>query len=331
MSWIKIEYSLLSKPEVMAMAERFGVSEYEIAGHLVAFWCWVDCNVSLECPRSIGTKRGLDRVCGREGMVDALIEVGWLAYDGTHFSVPNLDRHLSRGAKQRSVEARKKQEQRKRPESVPDLSRKCPDGTGTKTGLDKRREEKTHTVSSLPSSPPQNTEPPFPLLSCNRGEWAEIGECTIPPSLSVFQNEVFAWVRHLRSMRGPNFDPNELQLHLRDAVKLGRRFPISCDWSIRYHKDKLAQPKQEPEEIIDFEMWHKVKLAFDAGGNNPRAIREQLGETAFEAWVKLARTTLKEKIDDQDSRRAFAAEFVGNTGTELAGRYFQCLKEACSE
>lgn len=151
MSWIKIEYSLLSKPEVMAMAERFGVSEYEIAGHLVAFWCWVDCNLSLECPRSIGTKRGLDRVCGREGMVDALIEVGWLTYDGTHFSVPNLDRHLSKGAKQRGVEARKKQEQRKRPDSVPDLSRKCPDGAGTKTGLDKRREDKSNTNTEKPS------------------------------------------------------------------------------------------------------------------------------------------------------------------------------------
>ena len=131
MSWIKVEYALLSKPEVMAMAARFDVSEFEIVGHLVAFWCWVDANMSLECPEVIGTKRGLDRVCGREGMVEALIEVGWLIMNGQKFSVPNLDRHLSKGAKQRTLEARKKKEQRERPENVPQMSPECPEPNGT--------------------------------------------------------------------------------------------------------------------------------------------------------------------------------------------------------
>jgi hypothetical protein len=154
-SWIKVEYSLLSKPEVMQMAAHFDISEHEVVGHLVAFWCWVDTNVSPECPDVIGTKSGLDRVCGREGMVEVLIEVGWLSFDGKRFSVPNMDRHLSKSAKQRSVEARKKQNQRSCPDVVPMLSRKCPDVIGTKPGLDKIREDKnsnTETQDAIAST-----------------------------------------------------------------------------------------------------------------------------------------------------------------------------------
>lgn len=148
MSWIKVEYTLLSKPEVMTIADSLEISEHQVVGHLVAFWCWVDANVSLDCPAVIGTKRGLDRVCGRDGMVDALISVNWLEFDGERFSVPNIDRHLSKGAKQRAVEARKKNNQRSRPVSVPLQSRSCPGAIGTSAGPDKIREEKKRKVNT---------------------------------------------------------------------------------------------------------------------------------------------------------------------------------------
>ena len=332
MSWIKIECTLISKPEVMALAEKFGISEYEVAGHLIAFWCWVDANMSIESPDTIGTKSGLDRVCGRVGMVDALIEVGWLRYNGKTFSVPNLDRHLSKGAKQRALDARNKADKRKSPVPVPSVSDSCPDANRTTAGPDKiREEEKTLPVSSLQTqnTPQQTSEPPFKLLSCNRSEWAEIGEVAIPPSLSVFQNEVFAWARHLRSMRGPNYDPNELETHMRDAVRLGRKFPGACEWAIKTRKEKLPNPKHDPDEKIDFEMWHAMRLAFDEGGKVPTVIGEKIGETALEAWVKLARQTLKGKFDDGEARAGYGAEFLGSIGTELPNKYFQILKEVC--
>jgi hypothetical protein len=162
MSWIKIEYTLLSKPEVMAMAAELGISEFEVTGHLVAFWCWVDANVSLECPRVIGTKSGLDRVCGRAGMVDNLIEVGWLRFDGKVFEVPNLDRHLSKGSKQRAVETRKKQMQRKR---TPEETDGCPDSVPIESGqvlssliLSNQQvsERSSETDSAEPKSAPAN-------------------------------------------------------------------------------------------------------------------------------------------------------------------------------
>jgi hypothetical protein len=140
--WIKIERDLPHKPEVMRMAEMLGIDELQVVGHLVLFWSWCDANMSLDCPDVIGTKRGLDRASCRDGMVDALISVGWLQLiaDSGHerYRIPNFERHLSKSAKTRATEQRKKQQQRSRPPSTGD---KCPEANGTKAGPEKRREE----------------------------------------------------------------------------------------------------------------------------------------------------------------------------------------------
>lgn len=140
--WIKIEHSLPGKPEVMELARILGIDEMCVVGHLVCFWSWVDQNMSPDCPQTKGTKKGLDRVCGRDGFVDAMVQVGWLQFDGENVTIPNYDHHLSESAKKRASEARKKRNQRSRPLS-------CPAGDGTKTGQhgdkkgDQRREEKS--------------------------------------------------------------------------------------------------------------------------------------------------------------------------------------------
>jgi hypothetical protein len=143
--WIKIEHSLPNKPEVMQLASLLGVDELQIVGHLVCFWIWCDQNLSRSCPDVNGTKRGLDRVVGRDGFVDAMVTVGWLGVrdDGT-ITIPNYDHHLSQSAKTRGNDQKKKQRQRI-------LSRSCPDANGTSTGQqggpEKRREEKSNTLS----------------------------------------------------------------------------------------------------------------------------------------------------------------------------------------
>lgn len=136
--WIKIEHSLPFKPEVMSLATLLGMDDMAVVGHLICFWSWVDQNMSPECPDVKGTKKGLDRVAGRDGFVDAMVSVGWLKFDGEIVTVPNYEYHLSESAKKRAVEARKKFNQRKR-------HPKCPADKGTSTGHDggpeERREE----------------------------------------------------------------------------------------------------------------------------------------------------------------------------------------------
>ena len=139
--WIKIEHGLLGKPEVMLLADMLDVSHYEAVGHLVAFWQWVDLNMSPECPQVKGTKKGLDRVAGRDGFADALVSVGWLeVQDGVVF-IPGYEVHLSKSAKERAKGQKKKAMQRIK--LSPNEGDKQGDKNGTKVGTreEKRREE----------------------------------------------------------------------------------------------------------------------------------------------------------------------------------------------
>ena len=141
--WIKIERDLPHKPEVMQLAEILNIDELQVVGHLVLFWSWCDANMSLDCPDVIGTKRGLDRASCRDGMVDAMVSVGWLQVfevDGQErYRIPNFERHLSKSAKTRANEQRKKQRQRSCPVAT---GTNVPDMNGTQPGPEKRREEK---------------------------------------------------------------------------------------------------------------------------------------------------------------------------------------------
>jgi hypothetical protein len=139
--WIKIETSLPRKPEVMQLAAILDIDEFAVVGHLVCFWSWVDENLSLECPVVTGTKRGLDRVAGRDGFADAMVTVGWLQMEGSAVSIPHLEYHLDQGAKTRAMEQRKKAKQRKT-SGRPTVSGKCPDDIGTKTGTTAGPEER---------------------------------------------------------------------------------------------------------------------------------------------------------------------------------------------
>lgn len=141
--WIKIEHALPNKPEVMTMADLLEISEMEVVGHLVCFWTWVDQNLSSECPVVSGTFRGLDRVAGRTGFAQAMVDVGWLDLSDGKVTIPNYEDHLSQSAKSRAVEAKRKRMKRTK---TGQMSRteadKCPVENREKPALEERREEK---------------------------------------------------------------------------------------------------------------------------------------------------------------------------------------------
>ena len=136
--WIKIECGLINKPEVMQLAGLLDIDEHTVVGHLVAFWSWVDANMSRDCPDTTGTKRGLDRVAGRDGFTDAMVQVGWLEFNDNRVTVPHFEYHLSQSAKTRATDARKKARQRAASRSKGD---NVPIPPGQKGGPDKRRGE----------------------------------------------------------------------------------------------------------------------------------------------------------------------------------------------
>ena len=150
--WIKIEHGILGKPEVMRLCDLLDCGPHQVVGHLTAFWLWCDTNMSSLCPRVMGTKRGLDGVAGRDGFCDAMISVGWLYVEDGEVWVPNYETHLSKSAKQRAGEQRKKALQRSgmSPNQRDKTGTQSGTGTGTEPGTDagtkpgpeKRREEK---------------------------------------------------------------------------------------------------------------------------------------------------------------------------------------------
>ncbi len=186
--WIKIEHGLLGKPEVMLLADKLDVSPHEVVGHLVAFWLWVDLNMSPDCPQVKGTKKGLDRVAGRDGFADALVSVGWLeVQDGVVF-IPGYEVHLSKSAKERAKGQKKKAMQRIK--MSPEKGDKPGDKTGTRE--EKRREELVKTplvpqggeVAGPPKADqkPKATEPPQDEKP-KRKPKETVGEFLVPPRL----------------------------------------------------------------------------------------------------------------------------------------------------
>ena len=138
--WIKVEHSLPTKPEVLQLADLLDISEATVVGLLVGFWIWVDTNVSESCPVVYGTMSRIDALVGHDGFSEAMATCGWLSITGDQLRIPGYEHHLSQTAKQRGVEARRKQKQRRTmSHNVRDI---CPDVSRTKTGPEKRREEK---------------------------------------------------------------------------------------------------------------------------------------------------------------------------------------------
>ena len=139
--WIKIEHGLLNKPEVMLLADALDISHFEAVGHLIAFWLWVDMNMSPSCPQVRGTKKGLDRVAGRDGFADALISVGWLDIESDKISIPGYEVHLSKSAKERAKGQKKKAAQRSKVSLAMSPTKGDENGTEGGTREEKRREE----------------------------------------------------------------------------------------------------------------------------------------------------------------------------------------------
>ena len=189
--WIKIEHGILGKPEVMRLCDLLDCGPHQVVGHLVAFWLWCDVNMSSICPRVMGTKRGLDAAAGRDGFCDAMIAVGWMSVEDGEVWVPNYETHLSKSAKQRAGEQRKKALQRsgmspsQRDKAGTDAGTNTgtQSGTteGTKPGLEKRREEKSIKTPLIPQGGDAPTDVPSTGKKPKRTRNQEtVGEWLIP-------------------------------------------------------------------------------------------------------------------------------------------------------
>lgn len=105
-SWIKVEVITPDKPEIFQIAEILSIDPDAVLGKMVRIWAWAD-QQTVDGNAGSVTKGVLDRIAFITGFADALIAVGWLAYDGNRLVLPNFERHNGESSKKRALTNRR--------------------------------------------------------------------------------------------------------------------------------------------------------------------------------------------------------------------------------
>lgn len=173
--WIKVEKATARKPEIMGIARELSISMDAAFGLCFRFWCWCDDNLTTGNAFCV-TESLLDETLGKQNFASAMVKVGWLQFDGDQMTVPNFDRHLSKGAKTRAETAIRVAECKKRKREERYSGN---DSVTQKTLPEKRREDMNTDMGDSKKSPPivkaqPKTEFPEELDTPEfRATWAE--------------------------------------------------------------------------------------------------------------------------------------------------------------
>lgn len=141
--WIKVREDLPDDPKVLTLARILSIDPERAVGLLIRFWTWAQKHTadgklaSGQCPASVqkaSTLRAdIDRVVRETHFAEALENVGWLTVEDGLATIPHFDRHMSKSAKERALDALRKRAARaaeasgKRPGRVRKVSGKEPD------------------------------------------------------------------------------------------------------------------------------------------------------------------------------------------------------------
>ncbi|MBF8039963.1 DNA replication domain protein [Klebsiella pneumoniae] len=166
-SWIKVEVITPDKPEIFKIAEILNIDPDAVLGKLVRIWAWAD-QQTVDGNAGSVTKGVLDRIAFITGFADALIAVGWLAYDGNKLILPNFERHNGESSKKRALTNRRVAAHRKNETqkvTLAALQKALPE-----------EEEEEEVKDKIPPNPPRGREPkksyPYPE-QLNAEAWDE--------------------------------------------------------------------------------------------------------------------------------------------------------------
>ncbi|HBT9170792.1 TPA: DNA replication domain protein [Klebsiella pneumoniae] len=158
-SWIKVEVITPDKPEIFQIAEILNIDPDAVLGKLVRIWAWAD-QQTVDGNAGSVTKGVLDRIAFITGFADALIAVGWLAYDGNKLILPNFERHNGESSKKRALTNRRVAAHRK------NETQKVTLAALQKALPEEDEEEEEEVKDKIPPNPPRGREPkksyPYP-------------------------------------------------------------------------------------------------------------------------------------------------------------------------
>jgi len=123
--WIKMRISIGDDPDVIAIAGRLDCDEDMVVGKLLRFWGW--CSEHTTDGNASGvTQMWLDRFVGVTNFADAMVSVGWLEVGDDGLKVPDFDRYLSEGAKQRALASIRQAKHRVKKGNAPSVTEPSP-------------------------------------------------------------------------------------------------------------------------------------------------------------------------------------------------------------
>lgn len=150
--WIKMRVDLRDDPAVFKLADLLAIDELHVIGCLYSFWAWCDKH-AVDGHVDAATSRLIDKVSGRSGFADAMVEVGWLSVTGTGILIPNFERHNGESAKERNLKNARQARWRASKTSNVDAQPSTPASTEASTREEKRREDISSTVVEDKRSP----------------------------------------------------------------------------------------------------------------------------------------------------------------------------------
>lgn len=148
--WIKVRADIFEDPRVLNLSDICRTEVEHTVGLLVRFWSWADRHTADGTGLRITTAR-IDRLVNCLGFGSALLEIGWLEGTEGDYTIPRFLRHNGESAKARALESEAKDIRR----NLKKLSDKCPTTSPENVRPEKRREEKSILVHSLPAGEPE--------------------------------------------------------------------------------------------------------------------------------------------------------------------------------
>lgn len=104
MSWIKVDTTLVNKPEVVQISRILKKKREEVLGYLVKFWCLID-GITENGTLPSYDKPAIDELTGLKGFAKAMQVVGWLEFSDDGCIVTRFEKHNGASAKKRAESA----------------------------------------------------------------------------------------------------------------------------------------------------------------------------------------------------------------------------------
>lgn len=152
--WMKIRLDLREDPDVICIAGQLDLDnlvdheEDLVVGKLNRFWAWA--NRELTDGNAPGvTPAWIDRYVCVTGFAEALREVDWLEVTEGGIVIPHFERHLSQGAKQRALTARRAASVRTKKRNAVSVTKSAP------------KEEKEKSIKKRPTVSKKSLEAAF--------------------------------------------------------------------------------------------------------------------------------------------------------------------------